>query len=386
MDDMKIGILAYRQQPYISANTAISYIVGEELAKTEEVVYIGRKQDQNQKDGDNYQGIRIRYLNKIPKDHYSRMENYLQKLGWMQLAFREDARSLRKIVQEENLEALVCMTAPNDDAYITMAVNIKIPVYFFQLDPFYNLGDNENKKLKKLFLQYLKKIRHVFTTSLLMKDYQRDDQIKPFLNLITILQFPKLRRYNSDNYIGKTGSQINLLYSGSLYSSRKPSFLIDLKTILPSEFDIIFCGNCDNESDTEILKNEGIVCRGYCDQQKLEEEFSQASIMINIGNTVKNQLPSKVIDYISTGKPIINLIQRNDCPSLEVLKDYPYALNIMASEIKERSKEIMDFVIQNKNNRVSWDTLSKTYREYTPEYVSTEIIDIIRKDLQQTEH
>ena len=45
---MKIGILIYRQYPYISANTAIGYEIGEELSKRDgcEVVYIGRKEKQ----------------------------------------------------------------------------------------------------------------------------------------------------------------------------------------------------------------------------------------------------------------------------------------------------------------------------------------------------
>lgn len=382
---MKIGVLAYRQQPYISANTAIAYIVGKQLSKTEEIVFIGRRQNYIQKDGDTYHGIRIKYLNTEPLDHYSRINNLLQRQGWMSLAFREEAKYIHSIVREEKLDALICMTAPNDDAYIALSANLKIPIYIYQLDPFYNLDDAENKLLKKLFIKYLEQIQHVFTTSLLMDSYQKDNLIKPFLNKITVLEFPKLI-YHCDRVDGNNGKGIRLLYAGSLYANRKPSFLIDLKQILPHEFNIIFCGNCVNETDIDLLKKEGVLCLGYCDQVKLEEEIDKASFLINIGNTVKNQLPSKVIDYISTGKPIINLIQRNDCPSLEVLKDYPYALNIMASEIKERRKEITDFVTQNKNNRVSWNVLSRIYREYTPEYVSEKIIDIIRKDLKQTEY
>ena len=41
---MKIGILAYRQYPYISANTSIAYTIGQYIKENTEhqVVYIGR--------------------------------------------------------------------------------------------------------------------------------------------------------------------------------------------------------------------------------------------------------------------------------------------------------------------------------------------------------
>ena len=61
---MKIGILAYRQYPYVSANTHIAYIIGQQLCDFgNEVVYIGRKQNAVQNEISNYQGNKIRFLN-----------------------------------------------------------------------------------------------------------------------------------------------------------------------------------------------------------------------------------------------------------------------------------------------------------------------------------
>ena len=86
---MKIGILAYRQKPYISANTAIAYTIGEHLSKTQEVVFIGRKQDDRQREEDTYKNIEVKYLNSIPKDGLTWFENKLVRLGMIRLAYKE---------------------------------------------------------------------------------------------------------------------------------------------------------------------------------------------------------------------------------------------------------------------------------------------------------
>ena len=55
---MKIGILTYRQYPFVSANTSIGYSIGETLSQeyNHEVVYIGRRQDESQDFINDYRG------------------------------------------------------------------------------------------------------------------------------------------------------------------------------------------------------------------------------------------------------------------------------------------------------------------------------------------
>ena len=43
---------------------------------------------------------------------------------------------------------------------------------------------------------------------------------------------------------------------------------------------------------------------------------------VNMGNTVNNQMPSKVVEYISTGKPILNLSVNEKCSTLGLMKRY----------------------------------------------------------------
>lgn len=373
---MKIGIIAYRQRPYISANTAIAYVVGEQLVKTEEVVFLGRKQDNQQQDGDTYNDIRIRYLNHTPKDGLTWLGNKLVRLGMMRFAYNDDINELSRIIKDEKLDALICVTAPNDDAHIAMSTKLSIPVFLYQLDPFYNLGDTVNARNRKLFLKYLKRFSGVFTTQLLMQEYQKDNEIRHYLHKISVVQFPKLTEHADRTE--QTMDRKRLLYAGTLYAGRKHSYLIDLKRALPENYDVVFCGKCESDSDLEELQNNGILCLGYCDQEKLEHEIAHSSMLINIGNLVHNQLPSKIIDYISTGKPIINIVQIDKCPSIDILKDYKYCLNIKGTDLIRMQDEIYNYCLENADKRLHWKTIRELYSEFTPEYAASTILKKIK--------
>ena len=372
---MKVGILSYRQMPYISANTAIAYIVGEQISKKAEIVYIGRKQDSCQECVNEYNGKKISFLNSEPEKDSSRFENYLVRIGLIQIAFFKDAYALKRIINKESIDALICVTAPNEDAFIAMTARLNIPILLYQLDPFYNLHDIENKRLKRVFIRYLKRVKHLFTTELLMDIYKTDPNINKYREKISVLQFPKLVEPSHEFLAEQEGAL--LLYSGSLYGDRKPEFLIDIKRCLPDEYRIVFCGKCVNQTDEQKLMKNGIICKGYCTQEVLKDEVGKAHILINIGNTVRNQLPSKIIDYIATGKPIINLSQIEECSSKKILSTYRYSLDVNVKQIIKKKENIAKFVKECKGKRIPWNEIQYQYKEYSPDYVGARITKIL---------
>ncbi len=370
---MKLGIIVYRHIPYVSANTDIAYVIGDELSKQYQIVYIGRKQDECQNDINEYNGNRIIFLNKQCGE-FSILQNYLARFDFMRIAYWKEIIALSNIVEREKIDAILCITAPNENLYITMSAGIKVPIYIYQLDPFFNHGDIDDIRLKRLFLRYVERCNHLFTTDLLMNSYQEDDCFNPYIDKISIINFPKLRqRKNECHNKGK----ITLLYAGSLYAERKPSILIELKYCLSTDFEIVFCGKCENNKDEKELEEHGIQCRGYCDQEALENALSRADVFINIGNIARNQMPSKVIDYISTGKPIVNIFQIEGCSSKRFLANYENVLNVNVNNISDNKESIMNFVSNSRKRIIPWKDIRLKFGSYTPEYVASEIMKII---------
>jgi len=60
--------------------------------------------------------------------------------------------------------------------------------------------------------------------------------------------------------------------------------------------------------------------------------MNKADLLINIGNATSHQLPSKLVEYVSTGRPILNLVSSPDDTSVPFLAEYPAALTLMTGE------------------------------------------------------
>ena len=82
--------------------------------------------------------------------------------------------------------------------------------------------------------------------------------------------------------------------------------------------------------------------------------MADADVLINIGNSVPVHMPSKTLEYINTGKPMVNFYKFADCPTLYYTKRYPLCLNLYEKEFDpardtaryyNRSKGCTSFVL-----------------------------------------
>lgn len=376
---MKIGILAYRQFPYISANTAIAYTLGRELSMLgHSIVNIGYFQSNEQLSVSKYENNKIVFLNK-KLEKTSRIKNCIFKILGNKCRMWGKSKRLQQIITEEKIDVLISIIAPAENLLITYYSKLEIPVIVYQLDPFYNNMDLENLKSKKIFIKMISEMRYVFTTDLLYSEYKRDSSFSELINRISAIKFPKLvvKSYEKKKDIV---NKVRLLYAGSFYHNiRNPIILIALKKALSENCEIVFCGGCDSEEDQELLRNAGITCKGYCSQQDVDDEIAASDILINIGNKVKNQLGSKIVDYIATGKPILNIFQIKECPTIPVLENYPYKINVDCNELENNNEIINVFLHNNIGKRAEWSQIQNVYQEYTPEYVAKKILKVIKE-------
>ena len=253
------------------------------------------------------------------------------------------------------------------------------PCILYQLDPFYHYEDRIDKKKKREFSKILKHFQTVYTTDLLMEKYGGDEAFNSILHKFNVAEFPLLKPVPITAPLEKDSKIVKLLYAGSFYQTiRSPQILLGLKSILPENYRIIFCGTCDNETDFKLLQESGILCKGKLLPDQLLEEYQEADILINVGNIIKTQMGSKLIGYIAMGKPILNIMQFVDCTA-DVLKEYPYALNILASKICEQREKIVDFLEKYKGSFAAYEEIEKKYITYTPHYVAQQIMAALNK-------
>ena len=115
------------------------------------------------------------------------------------------------------------------------------------------------------------------------------------------------------------------------------------------------------------------------DNDEAESILMSADILVNIGNSVSNQIPSKLFDYISTGKPILNIYKNKNCPSLEILSKYPDVLNVYEENALEESGAVEQFL---KSKHFVNNEFLLHYNEYSELFVS----GVVKQTIESVKH
>ena len=92
-------------------------------------------------------------------------------------------------------------------------------------------------------------------------------------------------------------------------------------------------------------------------------------MLLNISNTLDNQVPSKIFDYFSMGKPVLNLQKIENCPAEEYFEKYPICFNMKEFE-KADSGMLYEFLKSTKGRKLDFDEVEKIYSKATVEYVA----------------
>ena len=150
------------------------------------------------------------------------------------------------------------------------------------------------------------------------------------------------------------------------------------------DIEATFAGTLEGESAAEYFP-EG--CRvqyaGVLKGKELAEAYDRTDVLINIGNSVLNQMPSKIFEYISSGKPIINVFKSPDCPTLKYLTRYPLALNLFEGDIAEhpaeKAAEVRAFCRESRGKRVPAEEIQKTFAANTFEAFADTIAEWVTR-------
>jgi len=295
---------------------------------------------------------------------------------------------IMKLDQEIGFDVLVPVLAGYENVgaaikYKKEKRNIKTIVY--QMDPCSDnmMGKKGSQKKREKFEQsFVEEASHLIVTPIIKNRYDRIYG-RITTNKVTALEFPAvLKREQCFKY---EGEEIICLYAGNIYKGiRDPKYTFELFSMLSdSKVKLHIIGNCDEkEKASADLHSNTIVFHGSVPSAEVDKYLSKANILVNIGNRMDNQIPSKLFEYISTGKPIVNIYKNEECPSLPYLEKYFCSLSIREKtemEIKD-VEQLRAFILQNQFSCEKNETIRETYRDCTPEFVVKRVIDIIEKD------
>lgn len=157
-----------------------------------------------------------------------------------------------------------------------------------------------------------------------------------------------------------------LLYAGFVfYTVRNPEKMLSVfSKVKDIELNLYISGDRQCRTILERPLPKHIIKNGLVPHTQYIELLSQADVLINLSNKAHLQAPHKLLELISTGKPIINFYYYRDS-GYELISKYPIGVNISNewSEV-EIVKVIERFIAENRNKRLNYEEIKKLYAEH----------------------
>ena len=297
--------------------------------------------------------------------------------------------SIKRLDEEYSFDVIVPNLIGYENADATVRYKKNHPdsvVILYQLDP---CGDNLLEKPgsaeKRLRFEqfFLEGTDAVITTPIIKRRYQRVFESK-FSDKTTAMEFPAVEHV-AQNY-SYDENRIVCLFTGNIYKKiRDPRYTLKVfKALNGSGIELHILGKCDEKIEEELMSGN-IIFHGSVPSEKVTVYTRNANILVNIGNSMTNQVPSKIVEYISTGKPIINIHKNADCPTLPYFEKYEYICNVLEKDdLDERDVEtVKEFILANYNKYENNERIVEDYKECTASYCASVFEKIIESLIEK---
>lgn len=180
--------------------------------------------------------------------------------------------------------------------------------------------------------------------------------------------YPLLSRLSSSNNKDYRGEICKIMFAGMVYREiRNPEFALwVLSNVNNIHLDLyINRGECEDIISRflspTIHRNQFVSREKY--ERMIRDEYD---ILLNIGNYNTLQAPSKMVELLSTGKPIINFYFTEDT-QYKMIEKYPLGLNVKNQEEKAIEK-IINFCSEMRGKRLPFREVEKLYPENNLQY------------------
>lgn len=396
---MRILVIHDELYPNTSANARIVYRIVDELAKHSdiEITIMGCARTEEQF-APTYHGCNVVHSPWEKACKYQRMLQSLGKHKWLRyllmprsILYRlmyprwtpRDIEMMRWIFHHRRqFDVILACSMPFYPIDIASRISKYIPVVNYYMEPFWGILPSYYPDDKTTCRQWDGAASRIIAPNLIKKTYVQhaDDNITA---KIVVAEFPNIVARNiastADLPRLLNSKSINLAFAGKFYPKvRDPQYLFDIMDVIHSSNICLtmaggFNGSFPRAFVDKYFSNKIPYLQyvGMLPPEKADDILLQADILVHIGNTNPMFLPSKILDYISTGKPILNLYQHDECPTLEILDAYPLKLNIRVGSpiTNELIQQIIEFCVENRGKQIPFEEIEPLYWQYTPRFV-----------------
>ena len=242
----------------------------------------------------------------------------------------DSRREIERLDAEFHFDAVCAVCAPYRTAFALEAAAIRGKKFLWQLDPYASNRDYTAPGGFAREGQLLDALDGTFVTPQALPDYADGAPLAPWREKVHVLGFPTLlprviEPVEHDN--------IQCVFCGSLHPvMREPGFALALFRALHDDTVTLtmagggwerFAADAD---ETARVLGAKFVRPGLLPPDEAAALENRADVLVSLGNTYDNQMPSKLFGFFATGKPVLHLAVSENDPTLPYLARYPLAL------------------------------------------------------------
>lgn len=334
----------------------------------------------------------------LSKNKIFKIKNKIKKFFQIPINHKYIVRKLKEqvkeLVRKNCYDAVIAVVNPPEAAEAVYKVKREIPninFILYEIDPASNRYKYPSNIIEKYSnyksAKWEEKIYSVADTVIHMKTHMEhfsDKKYKQFENKTIYLDIPSFYFAESNKNTEKAGEKTNLIYAGAFYPVlREPDYMIESlakvheinKNLNLSIYTHTMKQRLQTLSSKYDFKfdiNEPVT------QEKIQSIFYENDILISIGNHQSDFLPSKVLSYISTCKPVIHFYSDPCDVSLPYFKKYGNALLVdMSMPTEKTALQISKFIEESKKYTVDIEKLKTDFIENTPEFTAKKFMELL---------
>lgn len=405
----KILMILYEFYPYGSAITnCLNPIIKRLKEENINITVITRRSNKNLKKHEFYDDIEIFRVNdyfniynnqiSVSKTTQKLFYKILLKITWLyRTKIKKDNQSflnekkainLAKKILKNKYDIIFSASYPFSTHKIAYKLKRKYNIKWiaYQFDPHtFNTTLNPNL-LNKRLEEEIKVLSLADRIFLPKENY--NENIKTKLSVLKDKYYPidfaliQEKNYKKDLKRLKT-NKIIFVYTGTFYEKiRIPDYMLDFFKKVDLDYELHLYYMAEKLVEDKLLEyksffKDKLILHKNESKDICDEALINANILINVGNEIANQTPSKVFEYISLGKPIVNFYSIENDTSRSVLEKYPLILNINKNFAKDDVTKFKLFCKKNRDTQLSFEVATKNYKNANQ--IAKEFVEEVKK-------
>ncbi len=284
------------------------------------------------------------------------------------------------VLKNNNFDYILSIHFPPKNNDIVFSFPLKkekwIVLYF---DPYvYNKTLSRNVELRKIKEKiWIHKIDGIVNFDGISQENEKNNYFPYTQKKHLDIPLPNLVLDTFDNNNISFHQKVIICYTGMFYEDiRNPNAFIDLfYSVNSQKYSFEFYGDSCNYLENHYKKlPECFILKGAISAEECKKVICDSDILFNLSNKCTNQIPSKVFEYISTGKPILNFYYSDEDPSLKYFLKYP---NVYCQKIDECCN--IENVLEELKSKatLSQNMLAEIYSDVESKNIVKQIIDFI---------